>query len=453
MYITYAFSTTITATIVKSSASAAKWSAVFANLGYVVFIGCCALSCALDSRQHKNPNDRHESTRWLLFVGSGIVGFTGALAWTAQGSILSSAAGGANEMGLFSGIFLCIFQLNAIFGSVISGIMQAHGAKDWVFFVVLLGVCLVGNVVLFLLRSNLRTPDYKSSTSNKNHNSGGYGVSATATVDSDEDETDDNVSVNQSTEDLIETTDDKREGESLLRNHNEVKPKNRNSRANKAQRESGWILKNLKYFGRSVISSLAVTGKTIIRKEMLLLIPVFIQNGFSQSFFWGELPPLVGQELLGWVMTFFGAAECVGSLLFGLLSDKIGRRPIIFCAFMLHASAICFTFIMNKWEPYSFYFVLGMCGLADSALNAVTYNLIMFYFSRNPSDAFAVYNMFLSIALAAGFFTGAYASFNVVRITLSCILLVAVLSFSILDFAVSPADKSLEEEEEIEDVE
>ena len=164
VYISFALSTTVTASIVKCGPRAAKWSAIVANLGYTVFLGSCALACYLDpsaagSGRHNNGGkSKHEETKWILYIGASIVGFTGALAWTAQGSILSSAAS-SSQMGLFSGIFLCIFQLNAIFGSVLSGVMQYLKFDDWLFYMVLLCVCLVGNIVLLFLKAPLPASD------------------------------------------------------------------------------------------------------------------------------------------------------------------------------------------------------------------------------------------------------------------------------------------------------
>ena len=55
-------------------------------------------------------------------------------------------------------------------------------------------------------------------------------------------------------------------------------------------------------------------------------------SGLSQSFFFGGFPPRMGKHLIGYVMASFGAAEVIGSVVGGRISDKIGRRPVVIVA-------------------------------------------------------------------------------------------------------------------------
>jgi MFS family permease len=182
----------------------------------------------------------------------------------------------------------------------------------------------------------------------------------------------------------------------------------------------------------------------LIDKKMLLFFSTIAYSGYTQSFFYGIIPPIVGEKNVGWTMAAYGAFEIVGSLVFGKIVDTFGRRYSTILSFIVHAAALTSTFFITKAQPYMFYVTTSLCGLADASLNTSVYSVLGYVFLDRATYAFAAYLNVQSLLTAAGFFSGLYLEFLHVQIITIVLLVMAVITFIILDFFVARVDEKKE---------
>lgn len=97
---------------------------------------------------------------------------------------------------------------------------------------------------------------------------------------------------------------------------------------------------------RRVLASFRSTFSILFDKRMILLSFVFILSGYSVSFFFGSIPPMIGKKYIGWSMVGFGVTECLTSIAMGYLSDLYGKRPCMLIAMFVHACVIFSTFLL-----------------------------------------------------------------------------------------------------------
>jgi len=97
---------------------------------------------------------------------------------------------------------------------------------------------------------------------------------------------------------------------------------------------------------------------------------------------------------IGFVMACFGAADALGSFIFGKLVDKIGRKPVIFVgtALVLLSTALLNCFEMKhivKEMFYLFYICAILNGFADACFYSSIYETVGNLFKENVEAAFA----------------------------------------------------------------
>ncbi|EKM56291.1 uncharacterized protein PHACADRAFT_253342 [Phanerochaete carnosa HHB-10118-sp] len=108
-----------------------RWTLFFGTLGYALYVG--ALWCF-----------QTQGTRWFLIFAGAVLGFTAALLWSAQGSIMMSYPL-EKDKGKAFGVFWAIFQLGAFIGSIIalainirSGGLSAVSTSTYIAFLVII---------------------------------------------------------------------------------------------------------------------------------------------------------------------------------------------------------------------------------------------------------------------------------------------------------------------------
>ena len=114
------------------------------------------------------------------------------------------------------------------------------------------------------------------------------------------------------------------------------------------------------------------------KREMQLILPMFLFHGVWQAWAAGNftadiVSESLGSGWIGYVMCLFGFGNVVGSIVFGRLSDRLGRKPII--AFGLLAG-LCVQIFFLAWTVTDDAFALSFCfafaiGLVDSVFNSI----------------------------------------------------------------------------------
>ncbi|ELP93231.1 hypothetical protein EIN_055860 [Entamoeba invadens IP1] len=82
----------------------------------------------------------------------------------------------------------------------------------------------------------------------------------------------------------------------------------------------------------SIKTDLRNLWKVFKSPAMLLLFPLFIYSGITQCYIYGEVTAMFGVEWVSIAMCVFGTVNMVVSLIFGRISDTIGRIPTLIIA-------------------------------------------------------------------------------------------------------------------------
>eukprot|EP01027_Heterolobosea_sp_BB2_P005155 GEZU01007911.1.p1 GENE.GEZU01007911.1~~GEZU01007911.1.p1 ORF type:complete len:481 (+),score=140.46 GEZU01007911.1:134-1576(+) len=101
---------------------------------------------------------------WTNYTASFLLGLGAATIWVAQGDYLTRCAGQGN-IGLYSGIFFGIFQLNNIVGNALAAILQEFHVSDSVIFLTLFIISVVGVLMLIILRPEKKHEDLNAKVS------------------------------------------------------------------------------------------------------------------------------------------------------------------------------------------------------------------------------------------------------------------------------------------------
>jgi len=358
--------------------------------------------------------------RWATLIPAAVILGCGAgVLWTAQGSYLTAAASNyarsrnqepKSAMGLFTGIFFCIFQLTQVVGNLVAGCIFMFGgsnqdqARDILFYV-FLGVA-AGGVLLFLTLGNEVTEKERRHDANERLLYERQGVNA------------------------------------------EVAPRT----------GSAWA-----GFGNTLD-----VLRLLKDPRMLLMVPVCIYSGMEQSFVPGDFNADIvkqakGLEWIGFVMAVYGAFDATASVLLGRMADVVGKRLYLIVGFIAHFSFIAFylTFlnVSNIETLHDDYWILflsaAVLGVADACWNTFPPLMMSVFFADNAEPAFGNLKFWQSIGAICPFVWGPLLSFQVKLIVLGSTLCLATLSVLILDLKVASisdtSDSSSKKEEEEEE--
>lgn len=91
-------------------------------------------------------------------------------------------------------------------------------------------------------------------------------------------------------------------------------------------------------------------------------------------------------------------SKVISSLIFGDLSDKIGRRKLIFAGWILYALVYCgFAFVSESWQALGLFLVYGVYfGLSEGAEKALVADLVP---EEKRGTAYGLYNLAFGITV------------------------------------------------------
>ena len=304
-------------------------------------------------------------------------GFGASIMWIGQGAYTTESARlyalctGKEEtasLGLFNGIFWFCFQATQIAGNLLSSLVlskdkDSSGAPPYDTTMLLIGIYCglagLGTVLLCFLRRVDRAP--------------AAGAGAVAVADSGDDDT------------AALTGGDRDAGTGAA-----------NGKGGKEQRSTKQRL-------------LATTHLFTRDMRMTLLVPLLFYTGFEQSWAWGSFTKdyvsvTLSSSWVGYAMVMFGAADALSSLVFGNLSDRIGRFALLLVALAIQGGVGVFLLAYTPAHgEYAAVLPLAVAwGVADGILQTLVGALLGAYWSDDSEPAFANLKLWQSLAMAAG---------------------------------------------------
>lgn len=363
-------------------------------------------------------------------------------------------------MGLFTGTFFSIYQLNAILGNIVAtGLIQSTMTDFWLFMVLFI-ISLFGVILLLPLRSislheTVRSAHVMKEQALKKirNNDSSFRNLETGRSNGDHNETVIMMKSNSSISLANDTTTHRSESEDEESNPPSAavddtvsictiefelpKPPTRRDKV-------------ISFF-KNLFDSIKVSFMVLISPKMLLFSVIFLYSGYSIAFFYRSLPRIMQKHsntfLVPWAIACFGISEVFGSLIFGRLSDKIGKRTVMILTLVLHVLAISSTFATVYWPPsyYTYFVPLFLCGLADAGLNTIIYSVIggtdNYFKNDRTAEGFGVFKFIQSAAVCVGIISGVELSVHTVQFSLSALLLVCIIFYIVLDFCCYPFDR------------
>jgi MFS family permease len=177
--------------------------------------------------------------------------------------------------------------------------------------------------------------------------------------------------------------------------------------------------------------------------KMLLLAPILIYSGFSQSFFSARMPQAMGEKLIGWVMATFGACDMTGSVIFGRLGDKVGRRTVLIGATVLAAIGYTLSWWVSRERPWLFFVVLGILGFADAGYNTQLQAVFADYQPNKLEAAYAYFKLIQATSSGIAFFYSLFLELHGTAIVVGVSLLVGISSFLFNDIRLQRSQQQL----------
>ena len=134
-------------------------------------------------------------------------------------------------------------------------------------------------------------------------------------------------------------------------------------------------------------------------KRLLFVVALFTLSNSTDAFLLLRAEqagiPLVFLPLL-WMALHM--SKVISSLIFGELSDKVGRRKLIFAGWMLYALVYCgFAFVSNAWQALVLFLIYGIFfGLTEGVEKALVADLVP---EKKRGTAYGFYNLAFGITV------------------------------------------------------
>lgn len=176
-------------------------------------------------------------------------------------------------------------------------------------------------------------------------------------------------------------------------------------------------------------------------KRQCLLITLTMYSGFEQSFIAGEYTKsyvtcALGIEFVGFVMICFGAANAACSILFGKLSQYVGRISLFVLATALNAACIIALLL---WKPhpdqFAVFFVFpALWGMADAVWQTQINALYGVLFVKNKEAAFANYRLWESLGFVIAFGYSTFLCVSVKEYIVLAVLIVGIILYGVVEY-------------------
>ncbi|CEF59569.1 Protein unc-93 homolog A [Strongyloides ratti] len=191
-------------------------------------------------------------------------------------------------------------------------------------------------------------------------------------------------------------------------------------------------------FKPEVLKSAILNLKCI---KVILLIPLTIFNGFEQAFIVGLYTKAyvgcgLGISQIGFVMTSFGVADAICSLVFGPLIKLFGRMPLFVFGAVINMLMILTLLVwpINPGDIQIFYVIAGVWGMADGVWNTQINGFWIALVGNEGLDhAFAQYRFWESSGLAIALYLMKYTNIQIFLIISFLILVFGMICYFIIE--------------------
>uniref|UniRef100_A0A915AVX9 Potassium channel regulatory protein unc-93 n=1 Tax=Parascaris univalens TaxID=6257 RepID=A0A915AVX9_PARUN len=186
---------------------------------------------------------------------------------------------------------------------------------------------------------------------------------------------------------------------------------------------------------------LQATLHNLTHPRPLMLIPLTIFNGIEQAFVVGLYTKAyvgcgLGISQIGFVMTSFGVADAICSLVFGPLMKLFGRMPLFVFGAVINMLMIMTLMIwpLNPGDTALFYAIAGVWGMADGVWNTQINGLWVVLSGNNLEGAFANYRVWESFGFSLGLFLTRFTTIAQFLIVLFTVLLIGISGYAGVEF-------------------
>ncbi|KHN86075.1 Putative potassium channel regulatory protein unc-93 [Toxocara canis] len=186
---------------------------------------------------------------------------------------------------------------------------------------------------------------------------------------------------------------------------------------------------------------LRATLHNLTHPRPLMLIPLTIFNGIEQAFVVGLYTKAyvgcgLGISQIGFVMTSFGVADAICSLVFGPLMKLFGRMPLFVFGAVINMLMIMTLMIwpLNPGDTALFYAIAGVWGMADGVWNTQINGLWVVLSGNNLEGAFANYRVWESSGFALGLFLTRFTTIAQFLIVSFTVLLIGISGYAGVEF-------------------
>ena len=134
-------------------------------------------------------------------------------------------------------------------------------------------------------------------------------------------------------------------------------------------------------------------------KRLLFVVALFTLSNSTDAFLLLRAEQAgISLALIPLLWMSLHISKVVSSLIFGDLSDKVGRRKLIFAGWILYAFVYCgFAFVTNAWQALALFITYGVYfGLTEGAEKALVADLVP---EEKRGTAYGFYNLAFGITV------------------------------------------------------
>ncbi|KAN0014699.1 hypothetical protein ACTFIU_001017 [Dictyostelium citrinum] len=176
------------------------------------------------------------------------------------------------------------------------------------------------------------------------------------------------------------------------------------------------------------------TGAFMVFKDrkFLLLIPLLIVQGQSQSYFYETFNGIIGLGRIGYISVTMGIVSVIGSSVWGRVHDKLKNGKKILALIMGVLYLLSLTLLSCAYyfdEIPMFYVIAAVNGMFDSLQTILIFVTVASLYPNDNVSAFSASRFLMSISTGIAFFVFHYLNFFVVIFWILALLVVAQICY------------------------